>query len=89
VALVVTQLRASEPLLNLRLLADRLFRSMTATMSLTMAAFLGLLFLAALFLQDGLGLSPPSPGSRHGKPGARRRSSPPCGSSAAPSASRR
>jgi EmrB/QacA subfamily drug resistance transporter len=63
-ALVVTQLRVSEPLLNLRLLADRLFRSMTATMSLTMAAFLGLLFLAALFLQDGLGLSPLSSGLR-------------------------
>jgi EmrB/QacA subfamily drug resistance transporter len=62
--LVVTQLHASEPLLNLRLLADRLFRSMTATMSLTMAAFLGLLFLAALFLQDGLGLSPLSSGLR-------------------------
>jgi hypothetical protein len=57
-ALVITQLRAADPLLNLHLLADRPFRLMTVTMALTMAAFLGLLFLAALFLQDGLGLSP-------------------------------
>jgi EmrB/QacA subfamily drug resistance transporter len=63
-ALIGTQLRVPEPLVNLRLLGDRLFRSMTATMALTMAAFLGLLFLAALFLQDGLGLSPLSSGLR-------------------------
>jgi EmrB/QacA subfamily drug resistance transporter len=56
-ALVLTQRRTSDPLLRLSLFQDRLFRSLTATMMLTMAAFLGLLYLSALFLQDGLGLS--------------------------------
>lgn len=58
VALVVSQRRTRAPLLALRLFGDRLFRSMTAVMVLTMAAFLGVLYLAALFLQDGLGVSP-------------------------------
>jgi EmrB/QacA subfamily drug resistance transporter len=56
-ALVVTQLRTPEPLLNLRLFGDRLFRSATAAVFLATAAFLGLLYLVALFFQDGLGLS--------------------------------
>ncbi len=56
VALVVTQLRTPEPLLNLRLFGDRLFRSATGTLFLATAAFLGLLYLVALFFQDGLGL---------------------------------
>lgn len=58
VALVLTQQRTRAPLLALRLFGDRLFRSMTAVMVLTMAAFLGVIYLAALFLQDGLGVSP-------------------------------
>ncbi|HEX4224741.1 MAG TPA: MDR family MFS transporter [Pseudonocardiaceae bacterium] len=58
VALVITQQRAPAPLLALRLFGDRLFSSMTAVMVLTMAAFLGVIYLAALFLQDGLGVSP-------------------------------
>jgi EmrB/QacA subfamily drug resistance transporter len=58
VALVLTQRRTREPLLALRLFGDRMFRSTTAVMVLTMAAFLGVLYLSALFLQDGLGVSP-------------------------------
>jgi EmrB/QacA subfamily drug resistance transporter len=55
--LVVTQLRTAEPLLNLRLFGDRLFRSATTTLFISTAGFLGLLYLVALFFQDGLGLS--------------------------------
>ncbi len=55
--LVYTQLRTRQPLLNLRLFADRLFRSTTAGIFVSTASFLGLLYLAALFFQDGLGMS--------------------------------
>lgn len=54
--LVATQLRTREPLLNLRLFGDRLFRSATAALFLATAAFLGVLYLVALFFQVGLGL---------------------------------
>ena len=55
--LIFTQLRTAEPLLNLRLFSDRLFRSATAGLFVSTAGFLGLLYLVALFFQDGLGLS--------------------------------
>ncbi|MCW2527457.1 MAG: family efflux transporter permease subunit [Pseudonocardiales bacterium] len=55
--LIFTQLRTAEPLLNLRLFRDRLFRSATVGLFVATAAFLGLLYLVALFFQDGLGLS--------------------------------
>ncbi|MFI9388376.1 MDR family MFS transporter [Kutzneria sp. NPDC052558] len=58
VALVITQRRTPEPLLALRLFGDRLFRSMTGVMVLTMASFFGVIYMAALFLQDCLGVSP-------------------------------
>lgn len=57
-ALVVTQLRTEEPLLRLQLFGDRLFRSTNIVMFLGTAAFLGVLYLTALFFQDGLGLTP-------------------------------
>jgi EmrB/QacA subfamily drug resistance transporter len=57
-ALVVTQLRTREPLLRLQLFGDRLFRSSNTVIFLGTAAFLGVLYMAALFFQDGLGLSP-------------------------------
>jgi len=57
VALIVTQLRTTDPLLRLSLFGDRLFRSTTAVIFLGTAAFLGTLYLVALFFQDGLGLS--------------------------------
>ncbi len=51
------QLRARHPLLGLRLFGNRLFRSTSAVLFLSMAAFLGLLYVVALFFQDGLGMS--------------------------------
>ncbi|HEY5335915.1 MAG TPA: MDR family MFS transporter [Mycobacteriales bacterium] len=54
--LVASQLRTREPLLNLRLFGDRLFRSATAALFLATAAFLGVLYLVALFFQVGLGM---------------------------------
>jgi MFS family permease len=44
-------------MIHLRLLADRLFASTTAVLFIGVMAFLGSLYLVALFLQDGLGLS--------------------------------
>jgi EmrB/QacA subfamily drug resistance transporter len=55
--LVLTQLRTTEPLLRLRLFSDRLFRSTNIVIFLGTAGFLGVLYLVALFFQDGLGLS--------------------------------
>ncbi|WP_250643568.1 MDR family MFS transporter [Frankia sp. AiPa1] len=55
--LVVDQLRSRAPLLHLRLFTDRLFRSTNMVMFLATAAFLGSLYIIALFYQDGLGLS--------------------------------
>jgi EmrB/QacA subfamily drug resistance transporter len=55
--LVWTERRTPQPIVHLRLLADRLFASTTAVMFTGMMAFLGSLYLTALFLQDGLGLS--------------------------------
>jgi EmrB/QacA subfamily drug resistance transporter len=55
--LVWHQLHTKEPLLNLRLFSNRLFRSVNAVFFLTTGAFLGTLYVVALFFQDGLGLS--------------------------------
>lgn len=55
--LIRTQLRTREPLLRLRLFGDRLFRSSNTVIFLGTAGFLGVLYLAALFFQDGLQLS--------------------------------
>jgi EmrB/QacA subfamily drug resistance transporter len=57
VVLIATQLRTREPLLNIRLFGDRLFRSASASLFLATAGFLGVLYLVALFFQDGLGLN--------------------------------
>jgi len=51
------ELRARQPMIHLRLLAERLFRTTTVVMFLGTAAFLGTLYLAALYFQDGLGTS--------------------------------
>jgi EmrB/QacA subfamily drug resistance transporter len=58
VTLVVTQLRSSAPLLKLTLYRDRLFRSGNLVSTTGFAAFFGFLFVLALFLQNGLGMSP-------------------------------
>jgi EmrB/QacA subfamily drug resistance transporter len=57
VAMVHQQLRTREPLLDLRLFGDRLFRASNVVMGLSAAGFLGMLYAIALFYQEGLGLS--------------------------------
>jgi EmrB/QacA subfamily drug resistance transporter len=57
VLMVVVELVVPQPLIDLRLFGDRLFRSSTAVLNLGSIAFLGVLFLVALFFQNGLGLS--------------------------------
>ncbi|MEJ7838212.1 MAG: MFS transporter [Thermomicrobiales bacterium] len=58
VILVFVELRLSEPMIQLRLLSNRLFRTMLTTSFFASAGFLGILFLAPLFLQEARGLSP-------------------------------
>jgi EmrB/QacA subfamily drug resistance transporter len=57
-AAVRVELAVSAPMLDLRLLANRLFRTTTGALIVSTAAFLGSLFLVALFYQDGFGVSP-------------------------------
>jgi EmrB/QacA subfamily drug resistance transporter len=57
VVLTVFELRQHDPLIDVRLFGDRLFRSCNAVMLLGSMAFIGALFLVALFFQDGLGLT--------------------------------
>jgi EmrB/QacA subfamily drug resistance transporter len=57
VAMVVVELRADNPLINLRLLHNRLFAAATSVYGLGSISYLGGLFLAALFFQNALGLS--------------------------------
>ena len=54
---MLVELRTEEPLIDLRVYGDRLFRSTSVVMILGAIAFLGVLFLVALFYQDGLHLS--------------------------------
>lgn len=56
-ALVAVELRRRNPLIDLKLFGDRLFSSTTSVLILGSIAFLGVLYLVALFYQDGLGLS--------------------------------
>jgi EmrB/QacA subfamily drug resistance transporter len=58
VAFVAFELRTTEPMVQLRLLANRLFRSTLLTSLFGTMAFIGTLFLAPLFLQEGRGSSP-------------------------------
>jgi EmrB/QacA subfamily drug resistance transporter len=55
--MVVVELRKRLPLLDLRLLGNRLFRSCNGVMFLASAAFIGTLYAVSLFFQDGRGLS--------------------------------
>ncbi len=57
-ALVWVELAVREPMLDLPLLRNRLFRTTTGALIVSTAAFLGSLFLVALFYQDGFGVSP-------------------------------
>ena len=58
VVLAVVELRVREPMLQLRLLGDRMFRRANAVSVFATAAFLGTLFLVPLYLQEVLGASP-------------------------------
>ena len=57
VLLIWFELRQRQPLIAIRLFSDRLFRSASAVLAIGSGAFIGTLFLVALFFQDGLGLS--------------------------------
>src|SRR5580700_2769586 len=56
-AMVVVELRSPAPMVDLRLLKNRLFRSGNGVMVLTSTAFLGSLYAISLYYQDGRGLS--------------------------------
>ncbi len=58
VVMVVVELRIDDPLLELRLFTNRLFRTTNVVIVLAMGAFLGTLYVVTLFFQDGRGLSP-------------------------------
>ena len=55
--LVLTELRKRQPLIDIRLLGNRLFRSCNGVMVLASASFIGTLYVVSLFFQDGRGLS--------------------------------
>ena len=57
VGMVIVELRTTQPLLDLRLFGDRLFRSTNLVMTLAATAFLGVLYLLSLFFQNALHLS--------------------------------
>jgi EmrB/QacA subfamily drug resistance transporter len=56
-ALVRTELSVPEPMIDLRLLGDRLFRVCTLVIFFSTMTFLGVLYASPLFFQDGLGAS--------------------------------
>lgn len=62
VAMVAVELRSADPLIDLRLFRDSLFRTANVVMGLGALSFLGVLFIVALFFQDGLGQSALSSG---------------------------
>jgi predicted MFS family arabinose efflux permease len=53
----VVELRTQEPMIDLRLFGNRLFRSANLVTMFSSAGFLGILFAAPLFLQEGRGAS--------------------------------
>jgi MFS family permease len=55
--MVAVELRTTEPMINLRLLRNRLFRAGNGVMVLASVAFLGTLFAISLYYQDGRGLT--------------------------------
>jgi EmrB/QacA subfamily drug resistance transporter len=54
---VFVELRTTRPMVDLRLLSGRLFRSTNVVMFLAAAAFLGMLYLIPLYFQDARGMS--------------------------------
>jgi len=57
IATVIVELRTTDPIVDLRLLANRLFRSSNGVMILASIAFLGTLYAVSLYYQDGRGLT--------------------------------
>jgi EmrB/QacA subfamily drug resistance transporter len=57
-AFTIAELRTRQPLVDLRLLSDRLFRSTNVVMFVAAAAFLGMLYLIPLYFQDARGMTP-------------------------------
>jgi EmrB/QacA subfamily drug resistance transporter len=57
VVMVIVELRTPHPMVALRLLSARLFRSCSGVIFLVSAAFLGTLYLIPLYFQDARGLS--------------------------------
>ncbi|PRY34809.1 MDR family MFS transporter [Umezawaea tangerina] len=57
VLLVVVELRVPEPMLDLRLFGDRVFRTVNVVTVLAVAAFLGSLFVFPLLYQNAIGAS--------------------------------
>lgn len=55
---VWVELRKREPMVQLRLFKNRLFRSTAVVSFFSSAAFLGILFVTPIFLQEGRGVSP-------------------------------
>jgi EmrB/QacA subfamily drug resistance transporter len=54
---VIVELRVAEPMLRLRIYADRLFRVTNLQLAFAGAGFIGTLFLVPLLLQNGLGFT--------------------------------
>lgn len=63
VSFVFVELRKREPMVQLRLFANRLFRSTAIVSFFSSAAFLGILFVTPIFLQEGRGVTPFESGS--------------------------
>jgi EmrB/QacA subfamily drug resistance transporter len=57
IAMVIVELRTPEPMVDLRLLKNRLFRASNGVMVLASISFLGALYAVSLYFQDGRGLS--------------------------------
>lgn len=55
---IAVELRVKEPMLDLRLFGERLFRTCNLVTLFSSAGFLGWLFAVPLFLQEGQGVSP-------------------------------
>ncbi len=58
VAFVFNEIRVREPMMQLRLLGDRLFRTTNIASLFASTAFMGVLFMMPLFLQEARGFSP-------------------------------
>jgi MFS family permease len=54
---VAVELRTAEPMVDLRLFSDRMFRVSNQLVEVTMIAFFGVLYVVPLYYQDGRGLS--------------------------------